>query len=94
MIIYGRRGGCDPCRSDWKAKINELWEKYQNVIKTVRFHGKTCYPDGDGNVILPDVTISGTIAVWDMLTYWQLETSDYDDATITDKTTYYELEVS
>ena len=93
-MIIGKRGGCDPCKNDWKAKLNYLWERYQDAVRTVRLNGKVCYPDGDGNVILPDVTISGTIAIWNMSTYWQLETSDYDNATITDKTTYYELEVS
>ena len=39
-----------PCGSDWKAKIQELWAKYQNVVKTVQFNGTMNYPDGDGNV--------------------------------------------
>ena len=37
---------CDPCGSDWKAKIQELWAKYQNVVKTVQFNGRMNYPDG------------------------------------------------
>lgn len=89
----GKIIGTDCCCSDWKSIIKELWEKYQNAVRTVRLNGKVCYPDGDGNVILPDVTYTGTIAIWDMLTYWQIQTSDYSNATITNKTTYYEIEV-
>lgn len=45
-----KRGPCEPCGTDWKAKINELWQKYQNVVKTVQVNGTHYYPDGNGNV--------------------------------------------
>lgn len=39
---------CDPCGSDWKEKIKELWEKYQGCVRGVKAGSITAYPDGDG----------------------------------------------
>ena len=92
-MIIGKRGGCDPCKSDWKAKINELWAKYQNVVKTVRWYGKTNYPDGDGMVVLPELDLNVGVGLIDQSTFWTLITSTTGNAVLTDKTTYYKLDV-
>lgn len=40
---------CEPCGcNDWKAKIKELWEKYQGCVRGVKAGSITAYPDGDG----------------------------------------------
>ena len=63
VIPKGRK--CDPCCSDWKAKLQELWEKYQNVVRGVKFGNQdTSYPDGDGII---NVDTSGLITVDDAL---------------------------
>lgn len=92
-MIRGKISGCDPCKSDWKAKINELWAKYQNVVKSISWYGKTNYPDGDGNVVLPNLELTAGVGLIDNDTFWSLITSADGNATLTDKTTYYQLDV-
>lgn len=57
-MIFKPKGNCDPCCTDWKAKINELWQKYQGVVKGVRAGGQTAYPDGDGIANLDNAVAS------------------------------------
>lgn len=46
-----RKGADDCCCNDWKNKIKELWEKYQNVVRGVKFgDNPVSWPDGDGIV--------------------------------------------
>ena len=93
-MIRGKISGCDPCCSDWKAKINELWAKYQNVVKSIRWFGVAYYPDGNGELKLPDIDIGPGIALIDQSTFWTLIVLPGGNATLTDKTTYYDLEVT
>lgn len=92
-MIRGKISRCDPCKSDWKAKINELWAKYQNVVKSIGFMYNTYYPDGDGKVTLPNIDITGGVGLLDNTTFWTLITSPDGNAILTDKTTYYQLDV-
>lgn len=58
MRVIGK-GACDPCANDWKLKIKDLWENYQEVIKKVRFNGTDYTPDGQGKVTInysPDLS--------------------------------------
>ena len=46
-----RKGVDDCCCNDWKNKIKELWEKYQDVVRGVKFgDNPVSWPDGDGIV--------------------------------------------
>lgn len=63
------RRDCDPCRNDWKEKINQLWNNYQDVVKSITLNGTRKTPDGQGNVDLGTVEtevewgdIEGTLA--------------------------------
>ena len=67
MQINGYRGGCDPCRNDWKNKISQLWENYQDVVKSVEINGNRNYPDGSGNVSIPGLV--SDLLLTDMQTY-------------------------
>lgn len=91
-MIRGKISGCDPCKSDWKAKINEMWAKYQNVVKSVLMGGKTYYPDGNGNIILPvQAPITG-FSLSDMTLFWRIETTNDDVIRLTDNGTYWTME--
>ena len=93
-MIRGKISGCDPCKSDWKARINELWAKYQNVVKSVMMGGKAYYPDGDGQITLPvHENVSG-VALLDMTTYWTLNAFNDDIVKLTDNSTYWTIEVT
>lgn len=91
-MIRGKISGCDPCKSDWKARINELWAKYQNVVKTVIMGGKAYHPDGDGTVTLPLPAPSLGVALYDLTTYWSLLTVNDDIVILTNHSTYWTME--
>lgn len=82
----------DCCCTSWKDVVKELWEKYQGVIIKIKFAGKVYTPDGDGEVDIP-LKIGGAIAIADNDTYYTLTVVDSKTATLTDKGTYWELEV-
>ena len=91
MRVIGK-GACDTCANDWKLKIKELWEKYQNVVKAIKADGKTFYPDGQGQVILPGML--SDLELVDMETYWYaVIDTEISSISLTDKTTYWTLEV-
>ena len=92
MAIHGCYGGCDPCKTDWKSKINELWERYQDVVRTVQVSNVKRYPDGDGNVTIPGLV--SDVLLTDMQTYYNL-TIDTDIANVglTDMTSYWNLTI-
>lgn len=71
--------GCDPCKSDWKAKIAELWAEYQEVVKSVQINDVRRYPDGDGNVNIPGLV--SDLLLTNMQTYYNL-TIDTDIANV------------
>ena len=67
------RKSIDCCCNDWKNKLQELWEKYQGVVKGVKAGGVTAYPDGDGICDIDDsvasaVTQQMSIALDDYVT--------------------------
>ena len=47
-MILRPKGRDDCCCKSWKDKINDLWQKYQGVVKGIRAGSVTAYPDGDG----------------------------------------------
>lgn len=79
MTVHGCYGGCDPCRTDWKSKINDLWERYQEVVKSVQINDVRRYPDGSGNVTIPGLV--SDLLLTDMQTYYNL-TIDTDIANV------------
>ena len=90
MRVIGK-GACDPCANDWKLKIKELWEKYQNVVKSIKADNQTYYPDGQGQVSIPGLAEASII---DMSSYYILTlASDIPAANLTDKTTYWTLQI-
>ena len=86
--------GCDPCANDWKLKIRELWERYQTTIRTIMMGGKEYKPDGDGRVVLPLPEPVNGVALYDLTDYWSLYTANDDIVTLTDKGTYWTMEVT
>lgn len=83
---------CDPCSSDWKAKIAELWEKYQNVVKVISAEGTLYYPDGDGKVSLPGIL--SDVFLYDMASYFTLIIdTDVSTMNLIDKTNYWQLTI-
>lgn len=85
---------CDPCANDWKLKIRELWERYQTTIRTIMMGGVEYNPDGDGRVVLPLQEIVAGVALTDMSDYWSLTTINDDIMKLTDKVTYWTMEVT
>ena len=81
---------CDPCVSDWKAKVKELWANYQDVVKVIQLNGERFFPDGNGIVTLESNTdvinndeyftlicriVNATIStLTDAVSYWILTT--------------------
>lgn len=57
VVPRGRSCGCDPC-NDWRAIVKELWNKYQNVVKSVIVNGTRLSPDGNGDVTMNLKTIN------------------------------------
>lgn len=86
--------GCDPCANDWKLKIRELWERYQTTIRTIMMGGKEYKPDGDGRVVLPLPEPVNGVALYDLTDYWSLYTANDDIVKLTDKGTYWTMEVT
>lgn len=86
-----RKKDCCDC-GDWKSMLRQLWEKYQNVVKRIKADGKTFYPDGDGEVVLPGML--SDLELVDMGTYWYavIDTT-ISSISLTDKTSYWTLEV-
>jgi len=82
----------DCCCTSWKDIVKQLWEKYQEIIKVIRFNGKDYYPNGDGRVEIP-VRIGGAISLTDMETYWTLAVVESETATLTEGEHYWTLEV-
>ena len=92
MQINGYRGACDPCRNDWKNKINQLWENYQEVVKSIKTDGTTYYPDGQGQVDLPGFLAGMTVV--DLVDFYTLTVaSNIPTANLTDQTTYWRLHI-
>ena len=92
--MYKRKGAsCEPCGCDsWKMKIKELWENYQEVVRSIHADDTTYYPDGDGQVTLPGILANASLT--DMATYWLFSVNaDAEELSLTDNTTYYTLEV-
>lgn len=92
--MYKRKGAsCEPCGCDsWKMKIKELWENYQEVVRSIRADDTTYYPDGDGQVSLPGILANASLT--NMATYWLFSVNaDAEELSLTDNTTYYTLEV-
>lgn len=87
--------GCDPCANDWKLKIRELWERYNQTIKTIMMGGVEYHPDGDGRVVLPwqEESVTG-VTIYNMTDYWRLVAYNDDIITLTNKTTYWTMEVT
>lgn len=85
--------GCDPCANDWKLKIRELWGRYQTTIRTIMLGGKEYKPDGDGRVVLPVPEITGAVVLLDQSDYWSLIAADDDVMRLTNKVTYWTMEV-
>lgn len=91
MIVKGK-GACDPCCNDWKLKIKELWENYQEIVKSIKADNQTFYPDGQGQVVIPGML--SDLELVDMGTYWNAVVDvDISSISLTDKTTYWTLEV-
>ena len=86
--------GCNPCANDWKLMIKHLWERYQTTIRTIMMGGKEYKPDGDGRVVLPLQEIVAGVALTDMSDYWSLTTINDDIVKLTDKVTYWTMEVT
>ena len=85
-MIFRPKDSNDCCCKSWKDKINDLWEKYQGVVKGVKAGAVTAYPDGDGIADLDDA-IGDAIAqqVPSMLT--DFVTEDDVDAKLEDYVT-------
>ena len=98
MRVIGK-GACDPCANDWKLKIKQLWERYQEVIKGVRAGNVTAYPDGNGIANLDnaiDVSIAQQIPNYldDYVTDEDLATAIQYFVTTSDMTTAINAAVS
>lgn len=92
--MYKRKGAsCEPCGCDsWKMKIKELWENYQEVVRSIRAGDTSYYPDGDGQVSLPGIL--SDVQLTDMFNFWIMSIdTQVSSLTLTDNTTYYTLEV-
>ena len=91
MRVIGK-GACDPCASDWKLKIKELWENYQEIVKSIKADGTSYYPDGQGQVNLPGM-LAG-MSVVDFVDFYTLTVaSNIPTANLTDQTTYWTLQI-
>ena len=87
------RKSIDCCCNDWKNKLQELWEKYQGVVRSVKAGGTAYYPDGDGQVSMPGIL--SDIELVDMGTYWNAAIdTEISSISLTDNTSYWTLEVS
>lgn len=81
------RGACDPCCTDWKQKIKELWENYQEIIKGIKAGPDTVYPDGNGIADIDDAIeneVARQISDESLVTSEDLQTAIADMATIQD----------
>ena len=85
-----RRKDCCDC-GDWKSMLRQLWEKYQNVVKSIKADNQTYYPDGDGQVSIPGLAEASIIELPDY--YILTLASDIPTANLTDKTTYWTLQI-
>ena len=91
MKVVGK-GACDPCCNDWKLKIKELWENYQEIVKSIKADGTSYYPDGQGQVNLPGIL--SDLELVNMGSYWSaVIDTNVSSISLTDKTTYWTLEV-
>lgn len=81
------KGACDPCCTDWKQKIKELWENYQEVIKGIKAGPDTVYPDGNGIADIDGAIeneVARQISDESLVTSDDLQTAIADMATIQD----------
>ena len=81
------RGACDSCCTDWKQKIRELWENYQEVIKGIKAGPDTVYPDGNGIADIDGAIeneVARQISDESLVTSEDLQTAIADMATIQD----------
>ena len=87
-----RKKDCCGC-SDWKQMLKELWEKYQGTVRGIKVGNVTVYPDGNGTAILPELDLDTGVGLIDLSSYWVMITTPGGNATLTNKTTYYQLDV-
>lgn len=72
--------------------LRQLWEKYQNAVRSIKADGRSFYPDGEGQVDLPGML--SDLELVDMGTYWNaVIDTNISSISLTDKTTYWTLEV-
>ena len=89
----GRIRKCEPCGcSDWRSKLNEIWNRCQEMITGIHFNGTTYGPDGTGLVDLGDLSPGADIT--DNTTYYTLTIYDADMVSLNDRATYWEITVS
>lgn len=87
--------GCEPCEcKDWKLMLRELWERYQSTVRVILMGGREYRPDGDGKVVLPLPEPVNGVALYDMTTHWSLFTANDDIVRLTDKGSYWTMEVT
>ena len=89
----GKVIGKDCCCNDWKSVIKQLWENYQDIVKSVKIAGTQYYPDGDGMVNIPGALSDG-VTLTQYPTYYNLKVLDIGNTTLYDLGTYYAIEVS
>lgn len=70
VIVKPPKYGCDPCCTDWKSQIKELWAKYQNVTTSIKVDNTVKYPDGNGQIAIEGI-LTGMDLV-DFTTYYTL----------------------
>ena len=86
-----RKKDCCDC-GDWKSMLRQLWEKYQNVVSSIRADGRSYYPDGEGQVELPGIL--SDVILTDMTSYYNLTIdTEVSVLNLVDKTTYWELKI-
>ena len=91
MRVIGK-GACDPCANDWKLKIKELWERYQEIVRSIKADGRTYYPDGQGQVELPGIL--SDVILTDMTSYYNLTIdTEVSVLNLVDQTTYWQLTI-
>lgn len=87
--------GCEPCGcKDWKLMLRELWERYQTTVRVILMGGREYRPDGDGRVVLPMPEPVNGVVLYDMTDHWSLFTANDDIVALTNKGTYWTMEVT
>ena len=88
------KSNIDCCCNDWMNVIKTIWARVQGMVTSIHYAGNDYYPDGDGKIDLPTPIVTGFVSLFIGDDYCVLATAEGANATLTDKTTYWTLEVN